>query len=42
MTKVLIVENSTQVEVKESLESKVIIMNNSTDDVKVAMAMTTI
>lgn len=42
MTKVLVIENSTQVELKDSQKSKVIVMNNSTDTIKVAIATTTI
>jgi len=42
MTKVLVIENSTQVELKDSQKSKVIVMNNYTDTIKVAIATTTI
>jgi len=42
MTKVLVIENSTQVELKDSQKSKVIVTNNSTDTIKVAIATTTI
>ena len=42
MTKILIVNNSTTVKVKDSQKSKVIVMSDSTDTIKVALATTTI
>lgn len=42
MKKVIVTDNSTQVEVKDSQESKVIVMSDFTDTIKVSMATTTI